>query len=219
MKKILLFFLILTSLSYSAQETLSIDEALDRVGNDRGSYEFKKFQNSQEGTNIKIKDNKLGDFNGVTLSSGYNISENNLEDRPRKYDRTFQNKATYGPFFVNYNYVQSERSYVSFGAGIFIILLSLFSWKIVSFVLARFSAPRKYTRVVGWRLMGALVTYALLVEASNLFHYFDLSDAALATLENILSAVCSLFVSGIFAGVFCLVGGVWTDLCLASSNF
>ena len=115
MKKILLFFLILTSLSYSAQETLSIDEALDRVGNDRGSYEFKKFQNSQEGTNIKIKDNKLGDFNGVTLSSGYNISENNFDDRPRKYDRIFQNKATYGPFFVNYNYVQSDRSYVSFG--------------------------------------------------------------------------------------------------------
>ena len=115
MKKILLFFLILTSLSYSAQETLSIDEALDRVGNDRGSYEFKKFQNSQESTNIKIKDNKLGDFNGVTLSSGYNISENNFDNRPRKYDRTFQNKATYGPFFVNYNYVQSDRSYVSFG--------------------------------------------------------------------------------------------------------
>ena len=115
MKKILLFFLILTSLSYSAQETLSIDEALDRVGNDRGSYEFKKFQYSQEGTNIKIKDNKLGDFNGVTLSSGYNISENNFDNRPRKYERTFQNKATYGPFFVNYNYVQSDRSYVSFG--------------------------------------------------------------------------------------------------------
>ena len=43
MKKILLFFLILTSLSCSAQETLSIDEALNRVGNDRESYEFKKF--------------------------------------------------------------------------------------------------------------------------------------------------------------------------------
>ena len=94
---------------------MSIDEALDRVGNDRGSYEFKKFQNSQESTNIKIKDNKLGDFNGVTLSSGYNISENNFDNRPRKYDRTFQNRATYGPFFVNYNYVQSDRSYVSFG--------------------------------------------------------------------------------------------------------
>ena len=115
MKKILLFFLILTSLNCSAQETLSIDEALNRVGNDRESYEFKKFQNSQEGTNVKIKDNKLGDFNGVTLSSGYNISENNFDNRPRKYDRTFQNKATYGPFFVNYNYVQSDRSYVSFG--------------------------------------------------------------------------------------------------------
>ncbi|MCY7007313.1 TolC family protein [Fusobacterium simiae] len=115
MKKVLLFFLLLTSLSYSSQETLSIDDALNRVENDKGSYEFKKFQNSQEGTNIRIKDNKLGDFNGVTLSSGYNISENNFDNRPRKYDRTFQNKATYGPFFVNYNYVQSDRSYVSFG--------------------------------------------------------------------------------------------------------
>ena len=44
MKKILLFFLILTNLSLLAEETLSIDEALDRVGNDRGSYEFKNFK-------------------------------------------------------------------------------------------------------------------------------------------------------------------------------
>ena len=115
MKKILLFFLLLSSLSLLAQETLSVDEALDRIGNDRGNYEFKKFENSQEATNIKIKDNKLGDFNGVTLSSGYSISENNYEDRDRKYDRAFQNKASYGPFFVNYNYVQSNRSYVSVG--------------------------------------------------------------------------------------------------------
>ena len=55
MKKILLFFLLLSSLNLLAQETLSIDEALNRVGNNRESYEFKKFQNSQEGTNIKIK--------------------------------------------------------------------------------------------------------------------------------------------------------------------
>ena len=115
MKKILLFFLLLSSLSLLAQETLSVDEALDRIGNDRGNYEFKKFQNSQEATNIKIKDNKLGDFNGVTLSSGYSISENNYEGRDRKYDRAFQNKASYGPFFVNYNYIQSNRSYVSVG--------------------------------------------------------------------------------------------------------
>lgn len=115
MKKILLFFLLLSNLSLLAQETLSVDEALERIENDRGSYEFKKFKNSQEDTNIKIKDNKLGDFNGVTLSSGYSISENNYEDRDRKYDRAFQNKASYGPFFVNYNYVQSNRSYVSVG--------------------------------------------------------------------------------------------------------
>ena len=115
MKKILLFFLILTSLSCSAQETLSIDEALNRVGNDRESYEFKSFENTKEATDIRIKDNKLGDFNGVTISSSYNITENNFEDRDRKYDKTFQNKASYGPFFVNYNFVERDRSYVSYG--------------------------------------------------------------------------------------------------------
>ena len=78
MKKILLFFLLLSNLSLLAEQTISIDEALDRVGNDRGSYEFKKFQNSQEGTNIKIKDNKLGDFNGVTLTSFFLTSSNKL---------------------------------------------------------------------------------------------------------------------------------------------
>ena len=115
MKKILMFFLLMASISSFSQESLTIDEALSRVGNNKESYEFKSFENTKEATDIRIKDNKLGDFNGVTLSSGYNISENNFDNRPRKYDRTFQNKATYGPFFVNYNYVQSDRSYVSFG--------------------------------------------------------------------------------------------------------
>ena len=45
MKKILLFFLLLSNLSLLAQETLSVDEALERIENDRGSYEFKKFKN------------------------------------------------------------------------------------------------------------------------------------------------------------------------------
>lgn len=43
MKKILLFFLILINFSFLVEEILLIDEVLDRVGNDRGSYEFKKF--------------------------------------------------------------------------------------------------------------------------------------------------------------------------------
>ena len=110
-----MFFLLMASISSFSQESLTIDEALSRVGNNKESYEFKSFENTKEATDIRIKDNKLGDFNGVTLSSGYNISENNFDNRPRKYDRTFQNKATYGPFFVNYNYIQSDRSYVSFG--------------------------------------------------------------------------------------------------------
>ena len=115
MKKILMFFLLMASISSFSQESLTIDEALSRVGNNRESYEFKRFENTKEATDIKIKDNKLGDFNGVTISSSYNITENNFEDRDRKYDKTFQNKASYGPFFVNYNFVERDRSYVSYG--------------------------------------------------------------------------------------------------------
>ena len=115
MKKILVFFLLMASISSFSQESLTIDEALNRVGNNRESYEFKSFENKKEATDIRIKDNKLGDFNGVTISSNYNITENNFEDRERKYDKTFQNKASYGPFFVNYNFVERDRSYVSYG--------------------------------------------------------------------------------------------------------
>ena len=115
MKKILMFFLLMASISSFSQESLTIDEALSRVGNNRESYEFKSFQNTKEATDIRIKDNKLGDFNGVTISSSYNITENNFENRDRKYDKTFQNKASYGPFFVNYNFVERDRSYVSYG--------------------------------------------------------------------------------------------------------
>ena len=115
MKKILMFFLLMASISSFSQESLTIDEALSRVGNNRESYEFKSFENTKEATDIRIKDNKLGDFNGVTVSSSYNITENNFEDRDRKYDKTFQNKASYGPFFVNYNFIERDRSYVSYG--------------------------------------------------------------------------------------------------------
>ena len=104
MKKILIFFLLMASISSFSQESLTIDEALSRVGNNRESYEFKSFENTKEATDIRIKDNKLGDFNGVTISSSYN-----------KYDKTFQNKASYGSFFVNYNFVERDRSYVSYG--------------------------------------------------------------------------------------------------------
>ena len=115
MKKILMFFLLMASISSFSQESLTIDEALSRVENNRKSYEFKSFENTKEATDIRIKDNKLGDFNGVTISSSYNITENNFKDRDRKYDKTFQNKASYGPFFMNYNFVERDRSYVSYG--------------------------------------------------------------------------------------------------------
>lgn len=115
MKKKLVFFLLMLSINSLSQESLTIDEVLNRVENNRESYEFKSFQNTKEATDIKIKDNKLGDFNGVTLSSTYNMTENNFEYRDRKYNKTFQNKASYGPFFVNYNFVEKDKSYVSYG--------------------------------------------------------------------------------------------------------
>lgn len=115
MKKKLVFFLLMLSINSLSQESLTIDEVLNRVENNRESYEFKSFQNTKEATDIKIKDNKLGDFNGVTLSSTYNMTENNFEYRDRKYNKTFQNKASYGPFFVNYNFVEKDRAYVSYG--------------------------------------------------------------------------------------------------------
>ena len=115
MKKKLVFFLLMFSINSLSQESLTIDEVLNRVENNRESYEFKSFQNTKEATDIKIKDNKLGDFNGVTLSSTYNMTENNFEYRDRKYNKTFQNKASYGPFFVNYNFVEKDKSYVSYG--------------------------------------------------------------------------------------------------------
>lgn len=115
MKKKLVFFLLMLSINSLSQESLTIDEVLNRIENNRESYEFKSFQNTKEATDIKIKDNKLGDFNGVTLSSTYNMTENNFEYRDRKYNKTFQNKASYGLFFVNYNFVEKDKSYVSYG--------------------------------------------------------------------------------------------------------
>ena len=46
MKKILMFFLLMASISSFSQESLTIDEALSRVGNNKESYEFKSFENT-----------------------------------------------------------------------------------------------------------------------------------------------------------------------------
>lgn len=99
-------------------------------------------------------------------------------------------------------------SYLPWGVGLLIVLLSLFSWKIVASVLSRFSIPRPRTRVVGWRLMGALISYALLVEVRELFGYLDFSAESLRVVENVLNAACTLFVSGILASL-CRMIGVW----------
>ena len=96
MKKKLVFFLLMLSINSLSQESLTIDEVLNRVENNRESYEFKSFQNTKEATDIKM-------------------TENNFEYRDRKYNKTFQNKASYGPFFVNYNFVEKDKSYVSYG--------------------------------------------------------------------------------------------------------
>lgn len=115
MKKTILCFLFLSSMAYAEKTNLTLQEALNKVENDYDSYIYKSLQNAQEQVDIKIKDNKLGDFNGVNLSTTYNVSENVYEDRERKYNKTLQNRASYGPFFVNYNLVERDRSYISYG--------------------------------------------------------------------------------------------------------
>jgi len=91
-------------------------------------------------------------------------------------------------------------SYFRFGAGVLIILFSFFSWKIVSYVLGKLNIPPQRTRKIGWRLMGALVSYALLVESDTIAFYLDFQESSTAIWDQFLSAACTLFVSGVLAG-------------------
>lgn len=94
---------------------ISIDDVFLQIENNLNSYELKLYKNNEEKINNLIKDSKLGDFNGLQFSSNFNAVENSMEERIRKYDKTLQNKVAYGPFFLNYNYVENRKNYISYG--------------------------------------------------------------------------------------------------------
>ena len=110
-----IFYFLFLSASCFANETLTVEQALTKIENNKQSYEYKNFENKKRSNDIKILDNKLGDFNGLTVSSTFNASENLFPDRERKYDKTLQNKVSFGPLFVNSNYVEKDNSYISYG--------------------------------------------------------------------------------------------------------
>nr|WP_314532393.1 TolC family protein [uncultured Fusobacterium sp.] len=110
-----IFYFLFLSASCFANETLTVEQALTKIENNKQSYEYKNFENKKRSNDIKILDNKLGDFNGLTISSTFNASENLFPDRERKYDKTLQNKVSFGPLFVNSNYVGKDNSYISYG--------------------------------------------------------------------------------------------------------
>ena len=110
-----IFYFLFLSASCFANETLTVEQALTKIENNKQSYEYKNFENKKRSNDIKILDNKLGDFNGLTISSTFNASENLFPDRERKYDKTLQNKVSFGPLFVNSNYVEKDNSYISYG--------------------------------------------------------------------------------------------------------
>lgn len=94
---------------------ISVDDIFFQIENNLNAYEFNLYKNNEEKTNNLIKESKLGDFNGLEFSSNFNAVENSMEERFRKYDKTLQNKVAYGPFFLNYNYVENRKNYISYG--------------------------------------------------------------------------------------------------------
>lgn len=112
----LMTFIINLSLFFSTYaKEISLDDIFLKIENDTNSYEIKLYKNNEEKINNLIKDTKLGDFNGLTFSSNFNATENSAENRLRKYDKSLQNKVAFGPFFLNYNYVENRRNYISYG--------------------------------------------------------------------------------------------------------
>lgn len=118
MKNKIFLVIFITNLSIffsSLGNEISIDDIFFQIENDLNSYELNIYRNNEERINNLINDNKLGDFNGLEFSSNFNAVENSMEERLRKYDKTLQNKLAYGPLFLNYNYVENKKSYISYG--------------------------------------------------------------------------------------------------------
>lgn len=115
MRKIILLTFLLLSFSLIAKEEISLDEIFIKIESEKDSYESKKYLTQEEKIENLIKENKLGDFNGIEFSSNFYANENSYEGRLRKYGKFLQNKVSYGPFFLNYNYTENKNTYISYG--------------------------------------------------------------------------------------------------------
>lgn len=115
-KKIIALFFIKLCINFSVfAKEITIDEIFSKIEKEQNSYIAKLYKTNQESIENKIRENKLGDFNGLEFSSNFSAVENYSEERLRKYDKTLQNRLSYGNFYLNYNYVENKNNYVSYG--------------------------------------------------------------------------------------------------------
>lgn len=115
-KKIIALFFIKLCINFSVfAKEITIDEIFLKIEKEQNSYIAKLYITNQESIENKIRGNKLGDFNGLEFSSNFSAVENYSEERLRKYDKTLQNRLSYGNFYLNYNYVENKNNYVSYG--------------------------------------------------------------------------------------------------------
>ncbi len=103
---------------------VGIEDIFKIVEGNKNLYEFKNYELEKKSLDIMIRDNKLGDFNGINLSSNFSYienvyPENYVEAKGKHYNKYLQNTATYGIFFVNFNYDynrdRNKNNYVSYG--------------------------------------------------------------------------------------------------------
>lgn len=118
MKKFFLMSFLFVNFSlflFANENSISLDEIFRKIDREENNYETNKYFNRNESLENLIKSNKLGDFNGLEFSSNFYANENYITDRTRKYDKTLQNKLSYGPFYLNYNYMENKNNYISYG--------------------------------------------------------------------------------------------------------
>lgn len=106
---------LLTNINLYSKENLSIQSVFNLIDKNDESYEKRLYNISQKKIENSFQKNKLGDFNGINFSSNFNMVENFYENNEKRYKKNLQNRLSYGPFFLNYNSVESKNNYVSYG--------------------------------------------------------------------------------------------------------
>lgn len=106
---------LLTNINLYSKENLSIQSVFNLIDKNDESYEKRLYNISQKKIENSFQKNKLGDFNGINFSSNFNMVENFYENNEKGYKKNLQNRLSYGPFFLNYNSVESKNNYISYG--------------------------------------------------------------------------------------------------------